>query len=58
MGDYKYIADFNSELCDIANESFALGKKVTAIEESKNIDALNVEELMSSLGTFDVNLKE
>ena len=30
--------------------------KVTAIEESKNLDTIKVEELMGSLRTYELNL--
>lgn len=70
MHEDESISDFNSKLCDIANETFSLGEKysktrlvrkilrfspdrfqakVIAIEESKDVDELKVEELMGSL---------
>lgn len=32
--------------------------KITAIKETKNLDSLKVEELMGSLKTFKMNLKQ
>ena len=79
MLENETIADFYAKLCDISNESFALGEKfsesklvrkilrslpdrfqpkVTAIEENKNLDTMKVEELMGSLRTFEMNLKQ
>ena len=79
MKEEESISDFNSKLCDIANEAFTLGEKyneeklvrktlrsllkrfaynVTAIEESKDIQNMKLEELMGSLRTFETNLEE
>ena len=79
MQENETISEFNSKLCDIANEAFALGEKileeklvrkalrslpqrfaykVTAIEEAKDIQAMKLDELMSSLHTFEMNLNE
>ena len=79
MKDDETLADFYSRLCDIANESFALGEripesklvwkivrslpdrfqsKVTAIEESKNLDIMKIDELMRSFQTFELYLRQ
>ena len=73
------ISDFNSKLCDIANEAFAFGEKysditlmrkivrsllemvvykVTAIEEDHDVNTMKLDELMGSLQTLELNLKQ
>ena len=73
------INDFNSKLCDIANEAFALGEKypatklvrkilrslserfvykVTTIDEARDVNIMKLDELMGSLQTFELNLKQ
>ena len=68
------INDFNSKLCDIANEAFVLGEnysdtklvrktlrslperftqKVTIIEKARDVATMRLDELISSLQTFE-----
>ena len=79
MLEEESLSDFYTKLCDIANKSFALSKKIlefvlvrkiirslsvkfqpktTAIEESKNLDTIKMEELMGSLCASKMNLKQ
>ena len=73
------INDFNSKLCEIANEAFTLSEKyreiklvrktlrslsnrfaykVTTIEETKDVNTIRLDELIGSLQTFELNLKQ
>ena len=73
------INEFNSKLCEIANEAFTLGKKypeiklvrkilrflpnrfvykVAAIEEARDVNTMRLDELIGSLQTFELNLKQ
>ena len=77
MKENESLSQYYTKLCDIANESFALGEKIpeavimrkivrslpyhfqpkiVAIEESKNLDIMKVEDLMSSLRAFEMNM--
>ena len=60
MLEEESFSDFYINLCDICNESFALGEKIpeSVLEESKNLDTMRAEELMGSLHTFQMNLKQ
>ncbi|KAH6780249.1 hypothetical protein C2S52_011486 [Perilla frutescens var. hirtella] len=66
MDEGEKLADFNAKICDIANESFALGDaiseefayKVMAIEEAKNVSKMKLQELMGSLRTFEMGLTD
>ena len=79
MLDDETINDFNSKLCEIANEASTLGEKypeiklvrktlrslsdrfaikVAAIEEANNVNTMRLDELMGSLQTFELNLKQ
>ncbi|KAL5764699.1 hypothetical protein ACOSQ2_017293 [Xanthoceras sorbifolium] len=56
MEEKETFLDFQTKLMDITNLSF-FQAKVTAIEESKDIDRMRVDELIGSLQTFELNLK-
>ncbi|KAH6762795.1 hypothetical protein C2S52_020228 [Perilla frutescens var. hirtella] len=69
MDEGEKLADFNAKICDIANESFALGDaiseeklafayKVTAIEEAKDVSKMKLQELMGPLRTFEMGLTD
>ena len=79
MLDDESINDFNSKLCEIANEAFTLGEKypeiklvrktlrslpdrfaikVAAIEEANDVNTMRLDELIRSLQTFELNLKQ
>ncbi|XP_060973891.1 uncharacterized protein LOC133039102 [Cannabis sativa] len=78
MDEEESVTDFHAKLCDISNESYALGKvysnkklvrkvlgalpkkfmsKVTSIEESRDIEALDLDELICSLQNYEMSLK-
>ncbi|XP_060967078.1 uncharacterized protein LOC133035302 [Cannabis sativa] len=71
------VAEFHAKLCDISNESYALGKTysnskwvrkvlgvlprrfmstVTSIEEMRNIEELDLDELIGSLQNYELSL--
>uniref|UniRef100_A0A803PYT0 UBN2 domain-containing protein n=1 Tax=Cannabis sativa TaxID=3483 RepID=A0A803PYT0_CANSA len=77
MEEIELVAEFHAKLCDISNESYALGKfysnkklvkkvlgvvlkrfmsKVTSIEESRDIEALHLDELVRSLQNYKMTL--
>ena len=79
MHEDELFFDFYTKICDIVNESLALGEmiskttlvkkivrslldrlssKVIAIEEAKDLDSIKVEDLVGSLHTFEMNLKQ
>ena len=69
MMKHETISNFNSKLCNIANEAFAFGEKYsdTACEENLEIttrevciqsDTMKLDELMGSLQIFELNLKQ
>lgn len=79
MEENETIGEFNSRLCDIFNENFALDNKLsveklvskvlrslpkrfdykaTTIEEAKDITTIKLDELLGSLRTFEIELKE
>lgn len=78
MNDDETVADFHAKICDIANESYALGEsysnaklvrkvlgalskkfksKVTSIEECRDVETLDLDELIGSLQTYEMTLK-
>ncbi|XP_060959367.1 uncharacterized protein LOC133030592 [Cannabis sativa] len=78
MEEDESVSEFNAKLCDISNESYALGKiysnkklvrkllgvlpkrfmsKVTSIEESRDIEALDLDELIGSLQNYELTLE-
>ncbi|XP_060974085.1 uncharacterized protein LOC133039254 [Cannabis sativa] len=77
MEEDESVAEFHAKLCDISNESYALGKtysnsklvrkvlgvlprrfmsKVTSIEEMRNIEELDLDELIGSLQNYELSL--
>ncbi|XP_060972330.1 uncharacterized protein LOC133038256 [Cannabis sativa] len=77
MEEDESVAEFHAKLCDISNESYALGKtysnsklvrkvlgvlprrfmsKVTSIEEMRNIEELDLDELIESLQNYELSL--
>ncbi|KAM6553934.1 hypothetical protein CsatB_014696 [Cannabis sativa] len=77
MEEDESVAEFPAKLCDISNESYALGKtysnsklvrkvlgvlprrfmsKVTSIEEMRNIEELDLDELIGSLQNYELSL--
>lgn len=79
MEENETIGEFNSRLCEISNENFALGNKLsveklvskvlrsllkrfdykaTTIDEAKDITTIKLDELIGSLRTFEIGLKE
>ncbi|XP_060972451.1 uncharacterized protein LOC133038346 [Cannabis sativa] len=77
MEEDESVAEFHAKLCDISNESYALGKtysnsklvrkvlsvlprrfmsKVTSIEEIRNIEELDLDELIGSLQNYELSL--
>ncbi|KAM6574972.1 hypothetical protein CsatA_023299 [Cannabis sativa] len=77
MEEDESVVEFHAKLCDISNESYALGKtysnsklvrkvlgvlprrfmsKVTSIEEMRNIEELNLDELIGSLQNYELSL--
>ncbi|XP_060965320.1 uncharacterized protein LOC133034284 [Cannabis sativa] len=77
MEEDESVAEFHAKLCDISNESYALGKtysnsklvrkvlgvlprrfmsKVTSIEEMRNIEELDFDELIGSLQNYELSL--
>ncbi|XP_060968423.1 uncharacterized protein LOC133035979 [Cannabis sativa] len=78
MEEDESVSEFHAKLCDISNESYALGKtysnkklvrkllgvlpkrfmsKVTSIEESRDIEALDLDELIGSLQNYELTLE-
>uniref|UniRef100_A0A803PRC0 Uncharacterized protein n=1 Tax=Cannabis sativa TaxID=3483 RepID=A0A803PRC0_CANSA len=78
MKEDESVAEFHAKLCDISNESYALGKvysnkklvrkvlgqlhkkfmsKVASIEEIQDIEALDLDELISSLQNYEMTLQ-
>ncbi|XP_060968688.1 uncharacterized protein LOC133036194 [Cannabis sativa] len=77
MEEEETVAEFHAKLCDISNESYALGKtysnaklvrkvlgvlprrfmsKVTSIEEMRNVEELDLDELIGSLQNYEMSL--
>ncbi|KAM6596627.1 hypothetical protein CsatA_007151 [Cannabis sativa] len=77
MEEEETVAEFHAKLCDISNESYALGKtysnaklvrkvlgvlprrfmsKVTSIEEMRNVEELDFDELIGSLQNYEMSL--
>ncbi|XP_062074886.1 uncharacterized protein LOC133778888 [Humulus lupulus] len=77
MEEEETVAEFHAKLCDISNESYALGKtysnaklvrkvlgvlprkfmsKVTSIEEMRNVEELDLDELIGSLQNYELSL--
>ncbi|KAM6563438.1 hypothetical protein CsatB_023436 [Cannabis sativa] len=77
MEEDESIAEFHAKLCDISNESYALGKtysnsklvrkvlgvlprrfisKVSSIQQMRNIEELNLDELIGSLQNYELSL--
>ncbi|XP_060961015.1 uncharacterized protein LOC133031514 [Cannabis sativa] len=78
MEEDESVSEFHAKLCDISNESYALGKtysnkklvrkllgvlpkrfmsKVTSIEESRDIETLDLDELIGSLQNYELTLE-
>ncbi|XP_062088790.1 uncharacterized protein LOC133795353 [Humulus lupulus] len=78
MDEDETVAEFHAKLCDISNESYALGKtysnaklvrkvlgvlprrfksKVTSIEEMRDVETLDLDELIGSLQNYEMTLK-
>ena len=79
MHDDESLPEFYTKLCDIVNESFLLGEKISettllrkiirslpnrfsskviAIEESKDLDSMKVDDLIGSFRAFEMTLKQ
>ncbi|XP_062114802.1 uncharacterized protein LOC133827049 [Humulus lupulus] len=77
MEEEEIVAEFHVKLCDISNESYALGKtysnaklvrkvlgvlprkfmsKVTSVEEMRNVEELDLDELIGSLQKYEMTL--
>ena len=77
MEEDETVAEFHAKLCDVANESYALGKtysnaklvrkvlgvlpkrfksKVTSIEEMRDVEELDLDELIGSLQNYEMTL--
>ncbi|XP_062104023.1 uncharacterized protein LOC133815170 [Humulus lupulus] len=77
MEEEETLAEFHAKLCDISNESYALGKtysnaklvrkvlgvlprkfmsKVTYIEEMRNVEELDLDELIGSQQNYEMSL--
>ncbi|XP_062075968.1 uncharacterized protein LOC133780108 [Humulus lupulus] len=77
MEEEETVAKFHAKLCDISNESYALGKtysnaklvrkvlevlprkfmsKVTSIEEMRNVEELDLDDLIGSLQNYEISL--
>ncbi|XP_060960703.1 uncharacterized protein LOC133031259 [Cannabis sativa] len=77
MEEEETVVEFHAKLCDISNESYALGKtysnaklvrkvlgvlprrfmsKVTSIEEMRNVEELDLDELIGSLQNYEMSL--
>ncbi|PON97998.1 hypothetical protein TorRG33x02_063130 [Trema orientale] len=78
MHDDETMSGFHARICDVANESYALGEiysdaklvrnvqcsipkwfkaKVTSIEEYRDVEILDLDELIRSLQICEINLQ-